>query len=103
MRKLLLFVLPLLLLTTTLEAQRYRWCGCRRYMYPTLANYDGYYYGYVDNINYPDPYALPINRYFNYCPPCRCDTYNVQYLENCIRYTNYKNHRDRRAVQERAY
>jgi hypothetical protein len=80
----------LMLSTTQLEAQRCCWgqryCwGCRRYMDLTTANYDGITYGYVDNINYPEPYRLPLNYYFN--NRC-CSRYNYQYLQSCIQYTN---------------
>lgn len=91
MYKLILFLFVFFLFSSEIEAKRCACCGCRRYMDPTMANYDGNPYGYIDNINYPDTYALPINYYFNYCPPCRQrESYNVEYLENCIRYTNAK-------------
>lgn len=65
--------------------QKYCWC-CRRYMDPTTANEDGNYYGYVDNINYADPYKLPLNYYFNYGPRCRRN--NQYYFRECIRYSS---------------
>ena len=73
----------------TCWGQKYGW-GCARYRdpYPSRAREDGLYYGYVDNINYPEPYCLPINCQFNYCPPCQYNGYNCQYLENCIQYSN---------------
>jgi hypothetical protein len=85
----------LMLLTLPIEAQWYRWgqkyCwGCRRYMDPSLAEYDGLYFGYVDNINYPQTYALPRNYYFNYCLPCRESDNNYRYFQNCLRYSMQK-------------
>jgi len=93
MKMLSLIILLFLFLSIPLEAQWYCWgqkygWGCRRYMDPTLADYDGNYYGYIDNINYPDTYHLPLNCQFNYCPPCPNNIYNYQYLKNCIHYTN---------------
>ena len=88
MNKLLLIFL--LLGATTLEAG---WpCrGCRRYMDPTEANYDCIPYGYVDNINYPDTYDLPLNSQFNYCPPCSYNRNNYQYFQNCLYFSVQKN------------
>lgn len=86
--RIFIFLCSIFLLTSSLDAQICYCCGCRHYMDLTQANYDGNYYGYVDNINYPDPYALPINIQFNYCPPCPCNSYNTQYIEGCIHYTN---------------
>jgi len=94
MRYLFLFCLSFLVFTTSLEAQwvargpRRCWCCC--YMDPTYANYDCNYYGYVDNINYPDRYDLPINRCFNYCLPCPCNSYDSQYFQKCVRYTRQR-------------
>lgn len=85
-----------LFVTATAEAQWYCWgeryCwGCRRYMNLTIATYDDYPFGYVDIINYPDMYRMPLNRYFDYCPPCRRSVYNYNYLQKCIYFTNRKN------------
>jgi hypothetical protein len=96
MNKFLLFCLALFVLfVAPLEAQWYCWgqkyCwGCRRYMDPTYSNDEGLYYGYVDNINYPDTYDLPLNYYFNYCPPCRYGNYNGRYFQNCIHFSNQR-------------
>lgn len=87
MNKVIFIFFSFLMLTATqLEAQR---CsrGCRRYMDPTTATYDGNCYGYVDNINYPEPYRMPLNHYFRYWPRC-CSRYDSQYLRECIHYTN---------------
>ena len=84
----------LILTTTQLEAQRYCWgqkyCwGCRRYMDLTRANYDANPYGYVDNINYPDPYNHPLNHYFNYRTPCSArNSSDYQYFLQSAYYTN---------------
>jgi hypothetical protein len=91
MKRCALFAL-LFLFFSPLEAQwccwgqKYCW-GCRRYMDLTEATYDDIRYGYVDNINYPDTYDLPLNYYFNYCPPSPKKSYNLQYFRDCIRYT----------------
>lgn len=96
MLKYILLILSLFLVVGHVEAQRCcpkrRCCyGCLRYMNLSRAEYDGIFYGYVDNLNYPDPYyAQPINRYFNYCPCTRQDACNVYYLKDCIHYTNQK-------------
>jgi hypothetical protein len=91
--KIILFGLSLIFLfIIPLEAQRYNCCGCRRYMDPALAGYEGLYYGYVDNLNYPTTYSVPLNYHFNYCPPCNVNRYNYRYLQNCIHYTNGNNH-----------
>jgi hypothetical protein len=94
--KSLLFCLGFLLFASTpLDAQwifwgqKHNW-GCCRFIDPTLATYDYGFYGYIDNINYPDTYELPINRCFNYCPPCS-NSYNYRYLQNCIQYTRQVN------------
>lgn len=78
----------LMLLTTQMEAYwgcPSRRCGCRGRCYSdlTTANYDGIYYGYVDNINYPDAYKHPLNRCFRYCPPCPRNPSNYQYFLKC--------------------
>ena len=83
----------LMLMTTQLEAQRICWgqkyCwGCRRYMDLTRANYDANCYGYVDNINYPDPYNHPLNHYFNYRPCCARSYSDYQYFLQSAYYTN---------------
>ena len=78
---------------TQLEAQRLCWgqryCwGCRHYMDLTRANYDALPYGYVDNINYPEPYSHPLNHYFNYRSCLNRNYSNYHYLLECSRYTN---------------
>ncbi len=100
MNKCVLFLVFLVTIaTSSLEAQ-WRYCGprccvwgCRQcFVDPVEANYDGILYGYMDNINYPDTYRLPLNCCINYCQPCRYKNYyNWRYLENCIHYTNQKN------------
>jgi hypothetical protein len=97
MNKFIIFaLLSLQLLTIDAEAQRccrgekYCW-GCRHYMDLTDAQSNGLPYGYIDNINYPDTYALPLNYYFNNRVTTRKDVYNSQYLKNCIHYNNHKN------------
>lgn len=67
--------------------EKYCW-GCRRYMDPVEATYDAIRYGYIDNINYPDSYALPLNYYFNNRLVRRSDLINIEYMQNCIRFTN---------------
>ena len=94
MTKCILFGLALLCLAATpLEASRCCWgqkhCwGCRRYMDPTYAGYEGLYYGYVDNINYPDPYALPYTYHFNCRPSCGSNCFNGPHSQHSYHYTN---------------
>lgn len=92
-----LFFAFLFLFTTQLEAQwvappRARSCWCCCYMDPTYSNYDCNYYGYVDNINYPDRYDFPVNRCFRSRPQLRCNPHNQNYFQNCIRTTAQKQH-----------
>jgi hypothetical protein len=92
MNKTIFLALSILFLSANLlEGQTYaygRWrtCrGCRCYWDLISASYDGLPYGYVDNLNYPEPYELPLNRCFNYCPPCRPQPNNQRYFWNCVR------------------
>lgn len=88
MRKFIFLLILQFVLFSSIDAQTYC-CPCLRDRYHNVLKVgDAWYYGYMDNINYPDPYNLPVNIYFNYCPPCRCNSYNAQYLQRCIRYTN---------------
>lgn len=92
--KTLFFLLSFLFLfSNTLEAQRCgsRWCCACRYSSHQCELNENILYGYVDNLNYPDPtYRLPVNCCFNYCPPCPPNNYNRCYFQNCMYYTQQK-------------
>ncbi len=92
MNKCILFCLALLILTVEVEAQWFGSCCrqpcCIRYMDVTVADYDCAPYGYVDNINYPEPYFLPLNYFFRQRCRTRFDRANYDHLMSSIHYTN---------------